>query len=716
MIWNRLLLKYAMICSIALGATSSFIYAQVEFPDELTNGGLEQWAGENRPIGWMFGSQKGGVLSRESEDVLEGERSARIDTTVSKQGRGDFSNLSMRLEGQPFRGKRVRFRAAVRIDEITDGGRAQLWFRVDRESEKPLAGAFDNMQDRPITGSQWDHYEIVLDVDEDADKIIVGLLCLGKSKIWFDDASFEVVGDDVPTTGKSSNQTTAEGDQKQPPRSGMSPVLMKALAEADNAPRQPFFTPWLWLVVIAIGLFAVSGLGSSVAKVPPGVVAEGSKAGLAFSGFVAGFAFRFSLVYWLVYNFPIPLSSLIPKYGAMFQAWYTAKMSAFVSWIAGNVFKIPGELVPPNGSGDTTFSYIQVFTFFVIAIAVASLWTLIDRRKTDYRISRDLLRSYLRYVLAFWMLSYGLAKVSWGSNQFPVISEWQFNKNWGDSSPMNVVWSFMGTSRAYTVFAGLGEVVGGLLIIWRRTSTLGAMVIFGVMLNVMMLNFCYDVPVKLFSAHLLIMAMYVLLADSKRLTSILLFNRNTEKVDIRPPYTGPTTIWIQRVVKLAMVTFIVAIPIFKHLKAEIGYFSAQAGVPEYFGQYEIEEFRIDGKIVDQTDDEYGWRSVRFLRQNDYTVSGVALKDKITIGFNQAVGRVSAGFTDEQGDMNLEMEAHANQMIPKDTIELEQSDEDRLILRGQTGSGEIEVTLRRNDNIYRVKDRGFRWINEVPFNR
>ena len=130
---------------------------------------------------------------------------------------------------------------------------------------------------------------------------------------------------------------------------------------------------------------------------------------------------------------------------------------------------------------------------------------------------KDLLRSYLRYVLAAAMLGYGLAKVSWDFNQFATIGDFQLEKKWGDSSPMNVVWSFMGASRAYTVFAGLGEVVGAILLLFRRTTILGAMVVVGVMTNVVMLNYCYDIPVKLYSSHLLMMAVYLLLPEAGRL-------------------------------------------------------------------------------------------------------------------------------------------------------------------------------------------------------
>ena len=78
---------------------------------------------------------------------------------------------------------------------------------------------------------------------------------------------------------------------------------------------------------------------------------------------------------------------------------------------------------------------------------------------------------------------------------------------------MRLLWTLMGYSRPYAVFAGLGEVSAGLLLLSRRTSTIGALISFGVMLNVVMLNFCYDVPVKQFSSHLVLAALFVAWPD-----------------------------------------------------------------------------------------------------------------------------------------------------------------------------------------------------------
>lgn len=57
---------------------------------------------------------------------------------------------------------------------------------------------------------------------------------------------------------------------------------------------------------------------------------------------------------------------------------------------------------------------------------------------------------------------------------------------------MGLLWNFIGASAAYTIFTGVAEVLGGLLLVARRTALLGALVCIGVMSNVVLLNFSYD--------------------------------------------------------------------------------------------------------------------------------------------------------------------------------------------------------------------------------
>ncbi len=78
----------------------------------------------------------------------------------------------------------------------------------------------------------------------------------------------------------------------------------------------------------------------------------------------------------------------------------------------------------------------------------------------------------------------------------------------------------------------------GVLLLFRHTTTLGALVAAGVMSNVVMLNFGYDIPVKLFSTHLLLFAGALLVPDGRRLLNVLLLNPPAGVADLTPPFTA----------------------------------------------------------------------------------------------------------------------------------------------------------------------------------
>jgi hypothetical protein len=50
----------------------------------------------------------------------------------------------------------------------------------------------DDMADRPITTRQWQEYEIVGEVPEDAEMIDYGLALVGDGRAWIDAVSVEV--------------------------------------------------------------------------------------------------------------------------------------------------------------------------------------------------------------------------------------------------------------------------------------------------------------------------------------------------------------------------------------------------------------------------------------------------------------------------------------------------------------------------------------------
>jgi hypothetical protein len=128
-----------------------------------------------------------------------GRASGSLRAVVSKP-RG-FGTLMQSFWDGAYLGKRLRLTAFVKASAVD--GWAGLWMRVDGAAGHPSL-AFDNMQDRPITGtSDWTRYDVVLDVASEATNIAFGVLLHGAGQVWIDEVKLDVVDTTVPTTGTS---------------------------------------------------------------------------------------------------------------------------------------------------------------------------------------------------------------------------------------------------------------------------------------------------------------------------------------------------------------------------------------------------------------------------------------------------------------------------------------------------------------------------------
>jgi len=172
------------------------------------------------------------------------------------------------------------------------------------------------------------------------------------------------------------------------------------------------------------------------------------------------------------------------------------------------------------------------FRFFPIAggsaVVGGILWSFIDRQKYYYPRLQYSLQILLRFFLAYTIMLYGAAKVI--DMQFsPRLSG--LDTVVADMSPMAVAWSFFGYSFSYEFFIGCSQIVAALLLLFRKTSTLGAILMVTIMSNIVFVNFAYDVCVKFFSCAYLVMSIYLLLDDAPRLINVLFLNRTAEKRD-----------------------------------------------------------------------------------------------------------------------------------------------------------------------------------------
>jgi uncharacterized membrane protein YphA (DoxX/SURF4 family) len=338
----------------------------------------------------------------------------------------------------------------------------------------------------------------------------------------------------------------------------------------------------------------------------------------------------------------------------------------------------------------------------LFALGAVLLWSVLDRKRRDYRRVEPWLRLLVRYTLAFTLFAYGFAKVfplQLGTPGFQRLLE-----PYGDFSPMGALWWFMGASIPYIIFAGCAEVLGGLLLRFRRTAALGAVVAFAVLLNVMMLNYCYDVPVKLYSTNLVLMAVYLAAFDLRRLLDVFVRNCATTPVDL----TGPSfeRRWM-RVSAIVFQVLLVGYTLFENIHGGWqGYKDRYVSRlrPPIYGLYEVETFTRDGQDVPPlVTDATRWR--KLITEYPNSVS------KMT---NDALRVYAAEYDEPKTTVYL---SPFSDKTKRYALAYARLDPEHLTLDGTIANNHLSMRLRKIDtNTFLLLNRGFHWINEQPLNR
>ena len=417
--------------------------------------------------------------------------------------------------------------------------------------------------------------------------------------------------------------------------------------------------------------------------------------------FAALIGFRLAFCYWLLYCLPGPIIEALPG-GFYLARPYLTLWHRITPWVAQHVFHLSGMRVTYflTGSGDTTLDYVQNFLFAVIAILATLVWSLLDRRRKEYGTLYVWLRILVRFTLALILFGYGLSKVI--PSQFRPPSAAWLMETYGESSPMHLLWAFMGASMPYTIFSGVAETTAALLLLFRRTALLGALVAAGVLLNIVMLNFCYDVPVKIYSTNLLLMAVFLLLPDASRLANVFLLNRASPPAELsRPQWPRQWMRITARIVWPVLVVFFVAMGTWAHWK-RLQVFG-ESVKPPVSGAFDVEAVEINGKPAATVDAaNANWKQI-FVDSNVWML-------KKTDGTSNYFWPT---YVPRTNSVNLTSANTRSQF----RFDYAWQDAQHLVLTGKLGAETAVVRLRKIDeNQFLLTHRGFHWISEYPFNR
>jgi hypothetical protein len=450
--------------------------------------------------------------------------------------------------------------------------------------------------------------------------------------------------------------------------------------------------------------------------------------------------FRFFSVYLLLYAIPFPfrpfstfLYSLVSLEGKPEGPEPSALMAAaqrvgkvfgefmqwqhdVVAWVAQNIlrmdYEVPARLF--TGSGDRTFNYVYMVTLLMASAVVCVTWSLIDRRRKHYTSLSRFVTSFGRYYLGYFMLTYGGMKII--KLQFRDPSMMDMLKPFGDVTPMELVWKFMGHSDAYTSFSGIGEITAALLLFYRPTQTLGALVTIGVMANVTMMNYAYRVPVKLFSTHLLILAFVFLWLDRRRFIAVFVRNRPVEAADQSAPLPGR----LGKGVCVILAVLFVSLMLWNQAWGTYnGYKSRYADKPmtALYGLYDVQSYAKGGvEVPPLLTDTKRWQNLLVEYKGRVTVRGMNSRSYRT--FNFIVDETKKTITMSKFVFRLPGAVTPKTDEPKPTSNFtyEVPAAGELILTGELDGEKLTIKLKARNLEEMNCNRKFRWILERPYEK
>ncbi len=119
-----------------------------------------------------------GIYTTENNDLFYSKRHNIYNSLRTRE-----AAVFKTINALNIRNNEVYFSASVKVQAAGPEAYAQLWVRIDREGEKPLA----IIPDERITSGEWNKYTVKAKVPENAANFTIGLVFIGEGKAWFDD-------------------------------------------------------------------------------------------------------------------------------------------------------------------------------------------------------------------------------------------------------------------------------------------------------------------------------------------------------------------------------------------------------------------------------------------------------------------------------------------------------------------------------------------------
>jgi hypothetical protein len=422
-------------------------------------------------------------------------------------------------------------------------------------------------------------------------------------------------------------------------------------------------------------------------------------------------AFRFLFVYlglWclnlnLIQDTILLVTGKFSEWGSVDLLWRSS-----VPWFGRHFLHV--NIAGGRGS-DSPFEWVKILFMLVIAATATVVWSVLDRARPNYARLHQWLRVVVRLTLAGAMISYGANKVYPFQFGGP-LSLSRLSTSLGSLTPAAMLWAFMAASTGYTIFGGLGELTSAILLIVPRLANLGALVVIGVMANVFAMNVFYDVEVKIYSFHFLMMGVFLIAPELRRLADVLVFNRTVQSA-LRPQLFQRR---LMNQIALGAQLVLGGLFLVASLHAQgSGYASWREYVAQkspLYGIWIVNDFEVAGNPQALSGEKRWHRLIFEDPRSVYVVSSIGETYAAELKLDDKQNRLTVTPSDQfdandkqnlptlMGSANLNLNAN---------FHFERLQSDELVLDGDIAGNNAHIVLQRVEAKFPLTDPAIHWV-------
>lgn len=330
------------------------------------------------------------------------------------------------------------------------------------------------------------------------------------------------------------------------------------------------------------------------------------------------------------------------------------------------------------------------------------------------------LRVLLRYRLALAAVFVGIIKVLPLQIPEPTLSE--LHTEYGDLLPWKLYYITNGIATAgYLPVIGALEIIGGLLLLNRRTTIIGSGLLLALLLNVVIVNYVYEIGEEVYSSFLLLLASVIFYYDWPRFHAVLFTGTTIYPDGYWPTYAAT----VARVRPYLQASFLLILAIFSVLAyaawEESNYpFPDRKAIPGIHGVYDVKDFVWNADTIPYAiDDAVRWKDVVFEKWNTVSIRDNApvkidsLKSKIAFRGQRDYEYLGNGgrhfysyrykAAKDKQTLTLKLRGKTDS-LQQFAFSLERRGTDTLLLKGANQQGDsLAVKLVREDKKYLLRE-------------